>query len=53
MAEIDGVGPSVVDEGGEMQGELYVFLDASSCPGVCVRIGVVITLDAVMHEQFV
>ena len=38
MAEIDGVRPGVVDESGEMQGELYIFLDASSCPGVCVYV---------------
>ena len=36
MAEIDGVGPRVVDEGGEMQGEFHVFLDASRGPGICV-----------------
>ena len=38
MAEINGVQPSVIDEGGEMQGELHVFLDASSGPGVCVYV---------------
>ena len=39
MAKIDGVGPGVVDKGGEMQGELHVFLNASSSPNVCAGSG--------------
>ena len=50
VAEIDGVRPSVVDEGGKVQGELYVFSDASSCPGVCVWVGVVSNLDVMQCE---
>ena len=50
MAEIDSVGPSVVDEGGEMQGELYIFLDASSGPGVCVYVDWMVSdLDVDQH----
>ena len=51
MAEINGVRPSVIDEGGEMQGELYIFLDASSGPGVCVWVGGVSNMDVVEHEE--
>ena len=35
MAEINGVRPRMIDEGRKVQGELYVFLDATSGPGVC------------------